>query len=121
MGLTLQARYPGRGFAKSVSSASPHGTDLKLEHCPLSAKPGLGRPSMLKRLILAGALACSCAGAAIATPIPAASTALIREALVVQAKVGRRHTPAGHVRRPYVIVLAMGALVGLIATTVMAD
>ena len=76
---------------------------------------------MLKRLILAGALACSCAGAAVATPIPAASTALIREALVVQAKVGRRHTPAGHVRRPYVIVLAMGALVGLIATTVMAD
>jgi hypothetical protein len=76
---------------------------------------------MLKRLMLAGALACSCAGAAIATPIPAASTALIREALVVQARVDGRHTPAGHVRRPYVIFLSMGALMGLIAAAVIAD
>ena len=76
---------------------------------------------MLKRLILAGALACSCAGAAIATPIPAASTAQIRGTSVIQAKMERRHTPAGHIRRPSVIFLSMGALMSLIAAAVIAD
>ena len=76
---------------------------------------------MFKRLVLAGALACSFAGAAIATPIPVASNALIRETPVIQAKVDRWHTPAGHVRRPYTIFLSMGALMGLVAAAVVAD
>ena len=70
-----------------VARDGARGTNLKLEHWSLSAMSDLGRTSMFKRLVLAGALACSFAGAAIATPIPVASNALIRETPVIQAKV----------------------------------
>jgi hypothetical protein len=40
---------------------------------------------------------------------------------VIQAKVDRGHTPAGHVRRPYMIFLSMGALIGLVAAAVIGD
>ena len=76
---------------------------------------------MGQRLVLAGALACSFASAAAATPIPAAPTTLIRGTPVIQAKVDRGHTPAGHVRRPYMIFLSMGVLVGLVAAAVIGD
>jgi hypothetical protein len=75
---------------------------------------------VLKRLIIAGALACSCAGAAVPAPIPTASIVQVRESPVVQAKVERR-TPAGHVPRPYVIFASMGALMALIAAAVITD
>lgn len=75
---------------------------------------------MFKRFILAGALTCSFAGAAVPATIPTASTGLIRESPVIQAKV-ERQTPAGHVPRPYVIFASMGALIALIAAAVATD
>lgn len=76
---------------------------------------------MLKRLVLAGVVACSLADAAVATPIPTASSTLIRKTHVVQAKMDRSHSGVGHVRRPYVIFLSMGLLVSLVAAAVIAD
>jgi len=76
---------------------------------------------MLKRLSLVGALACAMTGAALATPIPAASSAPGPRFCAVPAKMDRGPGGPSRVRRPYLILLSMGALVSLVAPAVIAD